>query len=117
MSNQDSSKTNIQQDLRDARGLLEQAGSEDEQRKYRKAAEIILIKALRLDPENEEAKILLQSVRGVPVTLTQSPYSSPVQAHPPQDSFRDSMRDDDLSFTATATAPPLFASLGKEKKK
>lgn len=113
MSNQDSSKTHIQQDLRDARGLLEQAGSEDEQRKYRKAAEIILIKALRLDPENEEAKILLQSVRGVPVTITQSPYLSPVQAPPPQNS----LRDDDLSFTATATAPPLFASLGNEKKK
>ena len=116
MSNQDSSKTSVQQDLRDARGLLEQSGSEEEKRKYRKAAEIILIKALRLDPDNEEANILLQSVRGVPVTFVPSP--SPVKAPaPPPPPAEESLRDDDLSFTATATAPPLFASLGRDRKK
>lgn len=109
MSNQEISKTNVQQDLRDARGLLEQAGSEEERRKYRKAAEIILVKALRLDPDSEEAKILLQSVRGVPVAFAPSPFPAHVPAR------EEYLRDDDLSFTATA--PPLFASLGKEKKK
>src|SRR5215472_10440952 len=46
--------TDIQQDLRDARALLEQAGSDDDRKKYRKAAEIILLKALRIAPENQE---------------------------------------------------------------
>jgi hypothetical protein len=57
----------IRQDLHDARLLLEQAGSEEEKRKYRKAAEIILLKAVHQEPDNEEAKILLQSARAVPV--------------------------------------------------
>ena len=55
--------TDISQDLRDARALLEQSGTEDEKRKYHKAAEIILLKTLRLEPENREAKALLQSAR------------------------------------------------------
>jgi len=94
-------KSDIQQDLRDARALLEQIGSDDEKRKYRKAAEIILLKATRLDPENEEAKILLQSVRGVPAPLPQpkQPQPLPQSYHP--------------SFTAST----LFANLGNEKKK
>src|SRR5215470_18074055 len=57
----------IHQDLKDARTLLEQSGSEEEKRKYRKAAEIILLKAVHQEPDNEEAKILLQSARAVPV--------------------------------------------------
>jgi hypothetical protein len=57
----------IHQDLHDARTLLEQAGSEEEKRKYRKAAEIILLKAVHQEPDNQEAKILLQSARAVPV--------------------------------------------------
>jgi hypothetical protein len=57
----------IHQDLHDARTLLEQSGSEEEKRKYRKAAEIILLKAVHQEPDNEEAKILLQSARAVPV--------------------------------------------------
>ncbi|HEY2383348.1 MAG TPA: PEGA domain-containing protein [Terriglobia bacterium] len=119
MSNQEFTKTNIQQDLRDARGLIEQAGSDEEKRKYRKAAEIILIKALRMDPDNEEASILLQSVRGVPVKLAPAPAPNPSPAPPPQlpPQPQQALRDDDLSFTATATAPPLFASLGSAKKK
>jgi hypothetical protein len=58
--------TDILQDLHDARTLIEQSGSEDEKRKYRKAAEIILLKALNQEPENREAKALLQSARAVP---------------------------------------------------
>ena len=96
--NQESTKTNIQQDLRDARALLEQNGGDEEKKKYRKAAEIILLKAVRLDPENEEAKILLQSVRGVP-----APSLQPEQF--PQ--------NDTPSFTVAT----LFAGLRGEKKK
>ena len=43
--------------------LLEQSGTQDERKKYRKAAEIILLKTLHLDPENAGAQALLQSVR------------------------------------------------------
>ena len=53
----------IRQDLQDARMLLEQSGTQDERKKYRKAAEIILLKTLHLDPENAGARALLQSVR------------------------------------------------------
>lgn len=61
----------IDQDLHDARSLLEQSGTEDEKRKYRKAAEIILLKALHQEPENKEAKALLQSARaGSPFSAT-----------------------------------------------
>jgi len=97
---QENMKSDTQQDLRDARALLEQIGSDDEKRKYRKAAEIILIKATRLDPENEEAKILLQSVRGVPAP----PPSALPQPRQPQQL----PQSDD---------PPLFTNLGSEKKK
>src|SRR5207247_2702252 len=53
----------IRQDLQDARMLLEQSGNEDERKKYRRAAEIILLNALHLDTENAGARALLQSVR------------------------------------------------------
>jgi hypothetical protein len=115
--------TDIQQDLHDVRALLEQGGSEEEKKKYRKAAEIILLKAIRLEPENAEAKILMQSVRGVQVLTTMSaqapPPSPPVV--PPAPSVLHSpappqkRNDDELKFTATAS--PLFGSLEKEKKK
>jgi hypothetical protein len=103
--NQESTKSHIQQDLRDARALLEPIGSDDERKRYRKAAKIILIKATRLDPENEEAKILLQSVRGV---RAPSPSALPQPQQPQQ-----LPQSDDPSFTA----PTLFANLGNEKKK
>src|SRR5262245_50284257 len=97
--NQASTKSYIQQDLRDARSLLEQVGSDDERKKYRKAAEIILLKATRLDPENEEAKILLQSIRGVPApSLSAVPQPQQPQQLP---------QSEDPSFTA----PALFTFL------
>src|SRR5262249_14221988 len=97
---QENMKSDTQQDLRNARALLEQIGNDDEKRKYQKAAEIILIKATRLDPENDEAKILLQSVRGVPAP----PPSALLQPRQPQQL----PQSDD---------PPLFTNLGSEKKK
>jgi len=67
----------IKRDLDDARGLLEHSGGESERKKYRKAAELILIKALNLDPENKEAKALLQGAKAVPAL---SNLPSPVRA-------------------------------------
>src|SRR5438105_3072668 len=84
----------IQQDLNDARMLLEKSGGQDEKKKYRKAAEIILIKTLHLDPSNEKARALLQYARSTP----------------PQ------QEREDVAFVVaptTPTAPPLK----KEKKK
>jgi hypothetical protein len=56
----------LQHDLNDARALIEQAGTQAEGRKYRKAAEIILLKVLNQDPGNAEATSLLQHLRGEP---------------------------------------------------
>lgn len=60
---QNAVRSDMQRDLSDARGLLEESRNKPEGQKYRKAAEIILLKALYLDPENEAAKTLLSSVR------------------------------------------------------
>ncbi len=91
--------TDIQLDLRDARTLLEQSGTEDEKRKYRKAAEIILLKAIRLEPENKEAKALLQGARAVPALPA---------THPPEPAAKD------VPFVAE---PVLFKNLQPERKK
>src|SRR5262245_44648565 len=72
---QSSLQADIQQDLNDVRGLLEYSGPESEVKKYRKAAEIILLKALHRDPENEQAKALLRYTRGLPI----SPETPPAQ--------------------------------------
>ena len=79
-------RADIQQDLRDSRGLLEQSGTNDEKKKYRKAAEIILLKTLNLDPENQEAKVLLQTARamsGVAQVVPIKPDEVPFVAAPP----------------------------------
>src|SRR4030095_8765316 len=70
-------RADIRQDLHDARGLLEQSGTKDEQKKNRKAPEIILIKALNVDPENKEAKMLLQSARAMSGGAQQSVSMTP----------------------------------------
>jgi hypothetical protein len=90
--------TDISQDLHDARALLEQSGTEDEKRKYRKAAEIILLKTLRFEPENAEAKALLQSARAVPGSSAASLPSA----------------QNEVPFSSD---PVLFKSLELEKKK
>jgi hypothetical protein len=100
MLNQEYTLTNTEQDLHDARALLEQAGTDEEKKKYRKAAEIILLKTLRLDPQNEEAKALLQSVRAVPVS-----HAAP---HPPQ------RPQEDVPFVVV---PPKVKSVHTDKKK
>jgi cytoskeletal protein RodZ len=99
-------RADIQQDLRDARGLLEQSGSHDEKKKYRKAAEIILLKTLNLDPENEEARVLLQSARamsGVPQVVTQArPDEIPFVAAPPLGQKKEKKRRFKIPFTLIA---------------
>ena len=116
-------RADIRQDLHDARGLLEQSGTKDEKKKYCKAAEIILIKSLNVDPENKEAKMLLQSARAMSggaqqsVWMTQEtpqvstmPHVSPT-AQVAQTS-ENPEAEEDLPFTV---APPLVRK--KEEKK
>jgi len=55
----------MQRDLSDARALIEESRTKPNAAKYRKAAEIILLKALYLDPDSEGAKTLLSSIRSV----------------------------------------------------
>src|SRR6185369_16397936 len=102
-------RADIQNDLHDARALLEQFGTQDETRKYRKAAEIILLKTLSLDPENQEASMLLQSARAVPVGSTAKPQK---QSQPqPQ---KEKQREEEIPFVAAST---LFENLNKKEKK
>ena len=54
-------RSDIQRNLDDARVLLEDSRRHDNLPEHRKAAEILLLKILYLDPENEEARILLNS--------------------------------------------------------
>src|SRR5262245_8944557 len=96
MSNQDC--TTIHEDLRDARALLEQSGSGEEKKKYRKAAELILLKTLRLDPNNDEAKILLQSARALQSGQAVPPPIKKALPPPPK-------AEEELPFVA---APALF---------
>jgi len=116
-------RADIRQDLHDARGLLEQSGTKDEKKKYCKAAEIILIKSLNVDPENKEAKMLLQSARAMsgsaqqPISMTPEkpqvsimPQVSPVSQVAQTSENPEAVED--LPFTV---APPLVRK--KEEKK
>jgi hypothetical protein len=55
-------QADMRRDLEDVRALIALA-SGDDGTKYRRAAELILLKLLRLDPQNEDAKALMQTVR------------------------------------------------------
>src|SRR5215469_8949889 len=96
----------IRHDLHDARSLLEHAGTEEEKKKYRKAAEIILLKALRQDPDNIEAQMLLQGARATAVSPRMIAVQQP--PHPAQQQ----QSQEELPFIAS---PPLFQSLHPEK--
>jgi hypothetical protein len=110
-------RADLRQDLHDARGLLEQSGTKDEKKKYHKAAEIILIKTLNVDPENKEAKMLLQSARamsgGVQQSVSMTPETPQVSTMPQVAQTSENPEDlEDLPFTV---APPLVRK--KEEKK
>jgi cytoskeletal protein RodZ len=110
-------RADLRQDLHDARGLLEQSGTKDEKKKYHKAAEIILIKTLNVDPENKEAKMLLQSARamsgGAQQSVSMTPETPQVSTMPQVAQTSENPEDlEDLPFTV---APPLVRK--KEEKK
>jgi len=82
----------MQRDLSDARALIEESRNKPEAQKYRKAAEIILLKALYLDPDSEGAKTLLSTIRlasdGPATPMTSAPaapvsFAAPVVSTPP----------------------------------
>ena len=56
--------SDISRDLTDARALLNDAQRGDGGHKYRKAAEIILLKILYVDPDHAEAKSMLATAKG-----------------------------------------------------
>jgi PEGA domain len=59
-------RSDIQRNLDEARVLLEDSRRNDNLQEHRKAAEILLLKILYLDPDHEEAKILLNSGKDNP---------------------------------------------------
>jgi hypothetical protein len=61
---QEAVHSDIERDLVDARALLRDAQRGDGGQKYQKAAEIILLKILYLDPTHAEAKALLNTAKG-----------------------------------------------------
>jgi hypothetical protein len=97
-------RAEIEHDLEDARDLLEQAGTVDDGKRYRKAAEIVLLKVLRLDADNEDAKSLLQSIR--------SSSAFPERVAPRQLAPQPS---EEIAFVVAA--PALFENKPKKKKR
>jgi hypothetical protein len=72
-------ETAIQEDLRNARALLDNAQFQDKPQVFARGAEIILARVLNVDPENEEAKLLrsiikirLSEVVSRPVVVTEA---------------------------------------------
>jgi len=95
----------VDQDLSDARVLLTDSESRSDGHKYRKAAEIILLKILYLDANHAEAKSLLATAKGVaaPVLTPSTPavVETP-KPKPPQ--------VEEFGFTAQPTRVPLTAA-------
>ena len=69
-------QSDIQRDLNDARALLEDSRTMTDGLKYRKAAEIILLKILYLDSGHEEARDLLAQAKGSPNYASQPSQTS-----------------------------------------
>ena len=81
-------RRDFQHDLQDARGLIEEADNHTDGKKYRKAAEIVLLKILHADPRNEEAQALLQRARNLQEErrTSQSVQFEPEPSASPEDS-------------------------------
>jgi hypothetical protein len=76
-------RSDIQRNLDDARALMEDSRRNDNLQEHRKAAEILLLKILYLDPEHREAKILLSSGKAQAVpAVSASPVSSVFSSAP-----------------------------------
>lgn len=72
--------SDIQRDLTDARALLEDARKMADGQKYQKAAEIILLKILYLDPSHADAKALLAASKSTaPLPRPQQTPSKPTE--------------------------------------
>jgi hypothetical protein len=85
---QNAVRFDMQRDLNDARALIEESRNKPDAQKFRKAAEIILLKALYLDPDSEGAKTLLATVRNPqdappPPLPVVPPPSATVTTRPP----------------------------------
>ena len=74
--------SDVDRDIADARGLLADSQSRSDGPKYRKAAEIILLKILYLDPTYTEAKTLLATARASAERL--QPVPVPVETPKPK---------------------------------
>ena len=90
-------QSDIERDLIDARSLLRDS-QKDGGLKYRKAAEIVLLKILYLDPRHEEAKSLLADARGTAQEPQATTFSQP--SPPPVQHEARSTHGEDLIFTA-----------------
>jgi hypothetical protein len=94
--------SDMEHDLSDARVLLADS-QERNDHKYRKAAEIILLKILYLDPTHSEAKTLLASARASAELRQSAPdlvEAQKVEAPKP----KQALLFDELRFTAQPTA-------------
>jgi len=116
---------NLQQDLHDARVLIEQSGTPEEMKRYRKAAEIILVKALHAHPGSEEAKALLQCARALQggatnaetarAVVAQSPAAMPVAAAVAAVASPQPVAPQPLAFSSsTVSASPVAAKFDDE---
>jgi hypothetical protein len=78
--------SDVERDISDARILLADSESRSDGHKYRKAAEIILLKVLYIDPTQEEAKTLLATAKGAvkPPQIVPVPAPVAVVAEPPK---------------------------------
>lgn len=83
---QNAIRSDIRRNLDDARALIEDSRRHDNLQEHRKAAEILLLKILYLDPEHEEAKTLLSSAKNgpqpAPAVATATPAAVPTAAPP-----------------------------------
>ena len=95
---QSSIQLQVNRDLHDARALLEDSRTRDDGQKYRKAAEIILLKALNVDPASQEAMALLSLARGS--SDSWSPSGSSAEA----DDYGESQPHEGLQFTVGASS-------------
>jgi hypothetical protein len=80
----------LHRDLADAAALLEDSVSQGDGQKYKKAAEIILLKVIYLDPDNAQAKALLAKAKTASAASQPNPATTP--AEPQQ------MREEEIPF-------------------
>ncbi len=95
---QSSIQLQVNRDLHDARALLEDSRTRDDGQKYRKAAEIIVLKTLNVDPANEEAMALLSLARGS--SDSWAPSGSSAEA----DDYGEAQPHEELQFTVGASS-------------